>query len=150
MAEGVLRSMLSARGLGSHEVAIDSAGTHDYQAGKPPAPLALEVAKLRGYDISRQVARRIMPSDFDRFDFILSMDRGQLANLRTVCPTRCKQKVELLLEYGETYYGQDVPDPYGGNVRDFEKALAMIEDGCRGFATLLAQMSKSKLAPTAG
>ena len=45
----------------------------------------------------------------------------------------------LLLEYGERFHGKDVPDPYGGEVKDFELALDMIEDGCRGLAKLLAR-----------
>ena len=65
------------------------------------------------------------------------MDRSNLSALKSVCPTRCKQKVELLLEYGDEFHGKEVPDPYGGKEEDFNLALDMIEDGCRGLARLL-------------
>ena len=136
MAEGVLRAYGAAKGL---EIDIDSAGTHDYHVGKPPFPLAVATAKRRGYDITRCVSRRIRPHDFDHFDFILAMDGKNIARLRTICPTRCKPKIELLLEYGDKYHGKEVPDPYGGEVKDFELALDMIEDGCKGLAKLLAR-----------
>jgi protein-tyrosine phosphatase len=70
---------------------------------------------------------------------ILAMDKANVGSLRTIAPTRCKQKIELLLEYGERYHGQEVPDPYGGEIQDFELALAMIEDGCKGLVELLVR-----------
>jgi protein-tyrosine phosphatase len=137
-AEGVLKQLLAKEGL-QGVVAVESAGTHDYHAGKPPFPSAVELAKQRGYDITGCVSRRIAPGDFDRYDMILAMDRQNLANLRTIAPTRSKQKIELLLEYGDRFHGQEVPDPYGRTEKDFQVALEMIEDGCRGLAQLLKQ-----------
>ncbi len=138
MAEGALRAMLAAA-PGGASLEIASAGTHDYHIGRPAFPTAVEVAKTRGYDISRHVARRITPGDFDHYDLVLAMDRFNIASLRTIAPTRSKRKIELLLEYGEEFHGEEVPDPYGGEVGDFERAMEMIEDGCRGLVQLLAR-----------
>lgn len=138
MAEGVFHKLLSDAGRDA-DFEVDSAGTHDYQVGKPPFKTAMEHARRRGYEISHLVARRVRPNDFDHYDAILAMDRGNLENLRTIAPTRCKNKIELLLEYGDVHYGKDVPDPYGGQGKDFELALDMIEDGCRGLASLLTR-----------
>ena len=118
---------------------VASAGTHDYHVGKPPFPMAVQVAKDKGIDLTGHVARRITAGDFDHFDMILGMDRGNIANLRKVAPTRAKQRIELLLEYGDQYHGEDVPDPYGGEVGDFERALVMIKDGCKGLVNLLVR-----------
>ena len=118
---------------------VASAGTHDYHVGKPPFPMAVQVAKDKGIDLTGHVARRITAGDFDHFDMILAMDRGNIANLRKVAPTRAKQRIELLLEYGDQYHGEDVPDPYGGEVGDFERALVMIKDGCKGLVNLLVR-----------
>ena len=85
----------------------------------------MEAARLRGYDLSACSARQITPADFDRFDMILAMDNANVADLRRLAPTRCKQKIELLLEYGDRYHGQEVPDPYGKPAKDFEIALDM-------------------------
>lgn len=136
MAEGVFRKMLADAGVKA-ELEIDSVGTHDYQAGKPPDPLAVASAKRRGYDITQLVARRLRPHDLDHFDMVLVMDRANMAHLKTVAPTRCKQKIELLLEYGEKFHGKEIPDPYGRQGKDFEVALDMIEDGCRGLVELV-------------
>ena len=136
MAEGVFRSMV-ARAGSKAGVEIDSVGTHDYHVGEPPFKLAVEAAKKRGYQIEHLVARRVGPADLDRFDMILCMDRANLVHLRTIAPTRCKQKIELLLEYGDKYHGKDIPDPYGGDSKAYDKALDMIEDGCEGVVELL-------------
>ena len=137
-AEGVFRKLLTSQGV-ADRFDVDSAGTHEYYTGKPPFPLAVAAAKARGYDITHLIARRLRPHDFDHFDLILGMDRSNVASLKSICPTRCKDKIELLLEYGDEYQGKDVPDPFGGEVKDFELALDMIEDGCRGLAALLVR-----------
>ena len=137
MAEGVLRTMLAGQGIDATDVFIDSAGTHDYHAGEPPYSLAVEAATRRGYEIEAQIARRIRPDDFERFDHILAMDRRNLATLKMICPTRCKSKVELLSEYGDAHHGKDIPDPYGRQTKDFDLALDIIEDGCKGLVKVL-------------
>lgn len=136
-AVGVLRKLASKQGLTEAQLDVDSAGTHDYHVGKPPFPGAVAAAKRRGYDLTQMVARQVRSNDFDHFDHILAMDLGNLKHLQRIAPTRAKPKIELLLEYGDAYHGKEVPDPYGGEAKDFELALDMIEDGCRGIATLL-------------
>jgi protein-tyrosine phosphatase len=135
-AVAVLKRMLANEGL-PDGIEVASAGTHDYQAGKSPFPFAVEHAKKRGYEISDCAARRIAQGDFDHYDLILTMDKSNIANLRAIAPTRSKQKIELLLEYGEKYHGLEVPDPYGGGEKDFESALDRIEDGCKGLVQLI-------------
>ena len=135
-AEGVFRKLLSAEGA-LDRFDIDSAGTHEYYTGKPPYPMAVAAAKARGYDLTHLIARRIRSHDFDHFDLILGMDRSNVASLKSTCPTSCKEKIELLMDYGDEFHGKDVPDPYGREMKDFELALEMIEDGCRGLAALL-------------
>ena len=137
-AEAVFRRYLGRKGAES-QFEVDSAGTHDYHVGKPPFPMAVEVAKAKGIDITNHVARRISAGDFDHYDMILAMDSGNIAALRQVAPTRAKQKIELLLEYGDEFHGEDVPDPYGGEVQDFERSLLMIKDGCKGLVGLLVR-----------
>ena len=136
MAEGVLRKLLADAGA-QDQCDIDSVGTHDYHAGKAPFALAVEAAKRRGYKIDHLVARKLKPGDLDQFDMILAMDRANIASLRTIAPTRCKPKIELLLAYGDAHHGREIPDPYGGEPKAFERVLDMIEDGCKGLVQVL-------------
>jgi len=136
MAEGVFRTLVARAGV-AQAVEIDSVGTHDYHEGEKPFKLAVEAAKKRGYEIGHLVSRRVGPGDLDRFDMILCMDRANLMHLRTIAPTRCKDKIELLLAYGDKYHGKEIQDPYGAEAKAFDKALDMIEDGCEGVVELL-------------
>jgi protein-tyrosine phosphatase len=140
MAEGVFRKLLADAGRDAN-FEIDSAGTHDYHVGEAPFEMARQRAMSRGYEIGHLVARRVTSHDLDHFDAVLAMDRSNLASLKTVAPTRCKNKIELLSEYADRYYGKDIPDPYGGPEKAFDLALDMIEDGCRGLAALTAKTS---------
>jgi protein-tyrosine phosphatase len=140
MAEGVFRKLLKESGL-DREIEVDSVATHDYHEGKPPFEAATTAAKRRGYEIDHLVSRRIKPADFDHFDTIVAMDRINLANLQAVAPTRCKQKIELLTEYSDKYHGREIADPYGGKPKDYDVALDMIEDGCRGLLELVLRRS---------
>jgi protein-tyrosine phosphatase len=137
-AEGVLRTVLAQKGM-ADRIQVDSAGTHDYHVGKPPFPLAVERAKLRGYDLAHLISRRVRGDDFEHFDLILGMGREHLANLRQIAPTRCKHKIELFMEYSDRFHGEDVPDPFGGQAKDFDLVLDMVEDGCSGLAGMLAR-----------
>ena len=136
MAEMVFQQLVTSQGA-ADQFEILSAATHDFFLGVPPFATALETATKRGYCETGRVSRRIQPGDFAHFDMILAMDRSNVAALRSLAPTRSKQKIELLLEYSDKYHGQEVPDPYRGTMKDFELALDMIEDGCRGLAKLL-------------
>jgi protein-tyrosine phosphatase len=137
-AEHVLRAMLASKGA-AERFEVRSAGTHDYHVGKPAFSLAVERAKLRGYDLAGHVARRVRGDDFEHFDLILGISSEHLAGLRQIAPTRCKHKIELFLDYGEDFHGRDIPDPFGGKAKDFDLVLDMVEDGCRGLAALLAR-----------
>lgn len=142
-AEGVFRSVVEKRKL-TGSFLIDSAGTTDYHVGSPPDTRAIAHAARRGYDLSALRARQVVAADFDRFDFVLAMDKENLRTLESLSPSRCRHKIELLLEYGHDFGGAEVPDPYYGGVKEFERALSMIEDGCNGLLDFLVSRSGTR------
>jgi protein-tyrosine phosphatase len=130
-AAAVMRMLVDAAGLGS-EFVLDSAGTGAWHAGEPPNPLAVAVAGEHGYELAGE-ARQIEPGDFAAFDLIVALDRSHQRALRAISlDLESRLKVRLLLD------GEDVPDPYGGPPAEYERALAMIERGCR---ELLAELT---------
>jgi protein-tyrosine phosphatase len=142
MAEGVFRKLLRDRGA-VEGFELDSASTHEFRSGEPPAPAAVDAAAKRGYDITTCVSRRIGGEDYDHFDMILAMDRSNVARLRAIAPTRSKQKIELLTEYSEAFHGKDIADPFGRASTEYEIALDMIEDACKGLAGVLVGFSRA-------
>ncbi len=137
-AEGVLRRKAEAAGM-THRLRIDSAGTHDYHVGNPPDPRAQKAALGRGYDLSPLRGRQVGVQDFASFDYILAMDRDNLANLLKICPDEYRHKVKLFLAFSSRYPNLNVPDPYYGGGKGFEQVLDMVEDASDG---LLAEIER--------
>lgn len=134
-AHGVLRDLLAREGLGD-EVVVDSAGTHAYHVGEAPDERAQLAAARRGYDLSALRARRVRIEDFERFDYILAMDRSNLGELRRMCPPEHAAKLRLFLDYTGTP-GAEVPDPYFGGASGFEQVLDLVEAASRGLISTL-------------
>jgi protein-tyrosine phosphatase len=129
-AEGVLRHLLSEEGDGLH-VEVDSAGTGDYHLGEPPDKRSQSAAKHRGIDLSALTARQVTGRDFDDFDLILAMDRQNLRDLQAMKPPGSRAQVRLFLEYAGEPGASEVPDPYTGNARDFERVLDLVTAASR-------------------
>ena len=93
-------------------LAVDSAGTHDYQIGQLPNAHAVAAAKRRGYVLPPHRARQIAVEDFKRFDWILAMDRRNLEVLVELCPPKFGGHLGLLLDFAPEFGTRDVPDLY--------------------------------------
>jgi len=134
-AEAVLRQKLVEAGL-ADRVTVDSAGTHSYHVDSPPSPPAVKAAKKRGYDLTSLRARKVRPEDYLQFDLMLAMDRGHQALLAYEQPPGSPAKIRLFMDFAPG--GPDeVPDPYGGSRRDYEKALDLIESAMPGLIAAL-------------
>ena len=130
-AEGVARKLLAEAGLAAR-VAVDSAGLEGWHAGDPPDPRAITCAAARGYDLTAQRARRFDRPDFNVFRLIIGMDRGHVSALRARQDETSTSQVRLFLDFlpaEDPRYGRDVPDPYYGDMSDFEVSLDLIELG---------------------
>ena len=130
-AEGVFRRRVREAGL-EDRIRIDSAGTHDYHVGAPPDPRAHEAAARRGYDLSGLTGRQVREADFTEFDFLLAMDRDNLQALVRSCPPQHRHKLHLFLSFSRDYAGREVPDPYYGGTRGFDRVLDMVENAADG------------------
>jgi protein-tyrosine phosphatase len=142
-AECVFRTLVAREKLAAR-IAIDSAGTHDYQLGEPPDPRAIAAAGRRGYAFTARVARQIETADFRRFDWVLAMDRNNLAELRALRPRDYGGHLALFLDLAPQLGVREVPDPYNGTLEDFERVLDLVE---RGAAALLDAVRAQLAAP---
>jgi protein-tyrosine phosphatase len=136
-AEGVLRG-IAAREFAGVPLYVDSAGTADYHSGDPPDRRTVAAARRRGYDLSSLRARRVAPADFENFDYILAMDRANLAELEQVGQGIIGGRLGLFLEFAPELRIDEVPDPYYGGTEDFERVLDLCEAGARALLRRLA------------
>ena len=137
MAEGVLRARLAEAGLAGG-VRVDSAATGRSHIGHAPDERAIACARKHGIDIAAQRARALEIADFDDFDFILCADRTILHDARIRKPRTSHADVELLLEWSGVGK-KDVPDPYYGHARDFERAWSLADAAAEGIVERIRQ-----------
>jgi protein-tyrosine phosphatase len=123
-AEGVLRERAMRAGI---DLVIDSAGTGDWYVGSPPDRRAIQHAAKRGYDLTKLRARQVVREDFQRFGWILAMDRGNLRELRMLRPEGFTGHLGLFLDFAPMLGASEVPDPYYGGREGFERVLDLVE-----------------------
>lgn len=109
-AHGVFRHMVREAGLEQH-FEIDSCGTYAGHAGEPPHLETQDVSRRRGILIDDLRARQLNKQDFERFQYIVAMDRK---NLRTLNEHRgdSPAKIFLLRDHDIERDEPSVPDPY--------------------------------------
>ena len=127
----MFRTLVAREGVTSR-IASDSAGTHDYQLGQRPDPRAVRAGRERGYELGAHVARQVKASDFSRFDWVLAMDRHNLADLQGLRPRDYRGRLALMLDFAPQLGLREVPDPYHGSTADFERVLDLLEPGAAG------------------
>ncbi|MDH3220032.1 MAG: low molecular weight phosphotyrosine protein phosphatase [Gammaproteobacteria bacterium] len=129
-AHGVFQALVDEHGLGG-SIQVDSAGTHSYHTGNPPDPRSQATARKRGLDLSGLRARRFESNDFIDFDYLLAMDKANLADMLAIRPDDAIASADLMLKYSDRYQEPEIPDPYFGN-DGFELVFDMIEDASHG------------------
>lgn len=140
-AEAIVRAMAAEAGL-AERISADSAGTHDYQVGRPPDLRAQAAARRRGIDLSGLRARQVGSGDFFTFDLILAMDRNNLRDLTAVCPASQRHRLGLFLDHAPAAGRRDVPDPYYGDADGFEEMFDLIILGAQA---LVAELRDDRL-----
>ncbi len=126
--ENVMRKVLEDANL-ADQVHCDSAGTHGYHIGHPPDSRMISAGRKRGLPMTG-AARKVTRSDLDEFDLILAMDDNNYAALMQLSTEHNRHKVKRFVSYCVQYNDSEVPDPYYGDISDFEHVLNLLEDGC--------------------
>ena len=133
LAHGILESKLPEDAF-----YVDSAGTANYHVGDAPDHRSIAVAKSNGIDISGQRGRQFKVSDFDTFDYIYVMDQSNFENVvKLARNTNDIAKVKLLLEVDDSLENKWVPDPYYGDISDFQNVFQLLEKACNSLSKRL-------------
>ena len=125
LAEGIMKTKLPENFM------LDSAGTISMHEGEHPDKRAIKTAANHNIDISKQRSRPITTKDFENFDKIYCMDVDVLADV--VSKTKNeeqRQKISLFLEAAGDHNHTEVPDPYWGDMKDFEEVFQLLDKGC--------------------
>lgn len=137
-AQGVFEQQLAQSEL-ADRVRVDSAGTAAYHQGASPDTRAQAFARKRGVDLSALKARQVTVNDFYAFDWILAMDRQNLANLEAIRPADASAQLILFMSLLPNSTAQEIPDPYYGGDEGFEAVLDLCETASRALLNRLQQ-----------
>ncbi len=108
MAEAIFSHKVREAGL-ADQIEVDSAGTGHWHVGEPPHPGTQGV--LRRHHIAYEHrARRILPEDLNRFDYVITMDDENLADVRRIGSGSAV--VRPMMSYDPESGCDEVPDPY--------------------------------------
>lgn len=127
-AEAVFLAKIQSDGLSS-EITCDSAGTIGYHNGARPDSRMRAAAAMRGYSLEG-ISRQVRPEDFDRFDYIIAMDDDNYGHLQAMQSRNGgKARLRRMCDFGN-HGATEVPDPYYGGHKGFERVLDIIEEAC--------------------
>ena len=132
MAEFILKDMVAKRGI-SDEFYIASAATSTEEIGNgvyPPArrELAAHGIGVPGNELglSAKKARQLRRDDYDKWDYIIGMEKLNMSYMLRILGSDPVEKVKLLMDF--TGAPEDIDDPwYTG---DFGGVYKQIVRGC--------------------
>lgn len=132
MAEYIFKDMVR-KARRENEFYIASAATSAEEIGNPIYPPVKRLLQARGISCNAKRAVQVRREDYDRYDYIVCMDKNNLRNLQLIFGGDPQNKIARLMDY--TDQPRDVADPW--YTRDFAAAQ---RDICAGCHALLAQV----------
>lgn len=137
MAQLMLAEAFQDAGL-ADEVSVDSAGTSDWETGRPIDVRAAAKLDSHGIASSEHRARMFGPAWYTERDLILALDLDHYQQLRNNAPDDpSRAKVRLLREFDPAAEGHDISelgiyDPWFGDAADFGVSWDLISAAVPG------------------
>lgn len=125
MAKCIMQDLIRRKGM-EKNFEIDSAATSDEEVGNGIYPLAKKKLQEKGIACQEHIAKKMKPEDYQRFDYIIGMEKNNCENIIRIVGKDEKGKIFCLLDFSSN--PRDISDPW--YTRDFEKAYQDIREGC--------------------
>jgi len=122
MAEAIFSHKVKQARL---EIEVDSCGTAAYHIGESPDPRTIDVIIQNNMTIDHS-GRQLSHNDFYQFDYIMAMDRSNLAEINNRRPDDSTAQIALLRDYDPEPENGEVPDPHYGGIDGFEKVFQLL------------------------
>ncbi len=133
LVEAVARQRCAEAGL---DIALASCGTGNWHVGRGADPRMQQAAATAGYDLSSHRARQAHADDFLTYEWVLAMDRDNLAALAQLRGSK-GVRPELFLPWSGVRSPLEFPDPYFGEAEGFCEAVRLAEQGVDGLIARL-------------
>ena len=126
MAEFVFKDMIQKMGIDS-EFYVESAATSSEEVGHGVHYGTIDKLKKEGIKIYDRKAKQIKKSDYDKFDYIIGMEKRNIDGILRIVGSDSENKIYRLLDFSDT--PRDIADPwYTGN---FNVTYDDIVEGCQ-------------------
>ncbi|GAA4394696.1 low molecular weight protein-tyrosine-phosphatase [Tsukamurella soli] len=130
IARIVYQAAVDDAGL-SDRVRVTSAGTSGWHAGDPADPRAREVLAAHGYPTDHTATE--VGDDHLAADLVVALHTSHVHELRALGVP--DERLRLLRSFDPAAPVPDVPDPYYGQLEDYETTLAQVEASMPGLMT---------------
>ena len=119
---------------------IDSAATDAFHVGELPDFRSVEVGRSRNIDFSGIFSRKFQQSDFEKFDYIMCMDKSHQSKILGLCEGKECDKVKLFLEFCQVknMWDNEVKDPYYRYDGAFDEVFDVVEEGVENMISILS------------
>lgn len=132
MAEFVLKDIVKKQGLGKNFY-IKSSATSNEEIGNDIHYGTRNKLMQKGIPFEKRKATRLMPEDYNKYDYIIGMEKSNIRNIKRIVGNDIEHKIYRLLDYSDN--PRDIADPwYTGN---FEITYNDIVEGCNAFIKYL-------------
>ncbi len=134
MAEFVFKDMVKQAGL-EDDFCIASAGTSNEEFGNPVHPGTRNKLREFGISVAGKTAVQIQRRDYEKYDYILAMERVNISGILRICGEDTDSKVYRLLDFTDN--PRDISDPWFTG--DFETTYTDVKEGCEAFLKYLQE-----------
>jgi protein-tyrosine phosphatase len=141
LAEGIFIHLARERGV-LDRFLIDSCGTGAWHVGEPADHRSIAIGRRYGVKVP-SVARQVDAGcDFDRFHWLIAMDRSNANTL--IRHGADPAKVRLMRSFDPAMQGRpdrelEVPDPYEWPGDGFDEVYKMLRSSCEGLLESILQ-----------
>lgn len=125
MAEFVFKDIVKNIGR-QEEFYIDSAATSSEEIGNGMHYGTISKLKEKGIEYTNHKARKITPSDYNDYNYIIGMESNNVRNIIKIVGEDKENKVYRLLDFSDN--PRDIADPY--YTGDFNTTYNDILEGC--------------------
>jgi len=133
-AEAIFIDLINKKGI-NDSFLVDSAGTGSWHIGKKADSRMRNAARKRGVEILSR-ARQIDATDFEKFDYIITMDDSNFDNINDLKFRKSLSdfsSINKIQKFRSAFAEKEVPDPYFGGDEGFDHVLDILEDSVSGF-----------------
>ncbi|MCB0487555.1 MAG: low molecular weight phosphotyrosine protein phosphatase [Cyclobacteriaceae bacterium] len=125
LAEAIFKHKVKSIDLDG-SIYADSCGTAGYHIGELADPRTRANAQKNGVTITHR-GRQLQSSDLEEFDYILAMDQSNLSNIKRLSNSELYSEKIYLMRSFDPHPGEEVPDPYYGDEKDFQQVFEILD-----------------------